>query len=154
MKVSPGLTLQSRESPQAALVVPSALRAPAPPHFHVSGLLLSSTYAYVTLCKACSTALLCELFCVRVFCMGRVCAFPSTKVCASAGPFWVRALHRARACFLPSAPAAFQGGCVTTFRFCSLFPFGASNIAVEGIATSCARGSLRATRSGVPSLPR
>jgi probable phosphoglycerate mutase len=32
---APPLTLQSRGSPQAALVVPSALRAPASPHFHV-----------------------------------------------------------------------------------------------------------------------
>ena len=31
----PPLTLQSRGSPKAALLVPSALRAPAPPHFHV-----------------------------------------------------------------------------------------------------------------------
>jgi hypothetical protein len=31
------LTLQSRGSPQAALVVPFALRAAAPPHFHVRG---------------------------------------------------------------------------------------------------------------------
>ena len=29
------LTLQSRGSPRAALLVPSALRTPAPPHFHV-----------------------------------------------------------------------------------------------------------------------
>jgi hypothetical protein len=148
------LTLQSRGLPQAALVVPSALRAPAPPHFHVSGLLLSSAYAYVTLFKVRSTAPLSKLFCSRAFCMGRVCAFPSAKVCIGASPFWVRALHSARACFLPDAPAAFQGGCVTTFHLFSLVPFGASNIAVEGIATSCACGSLRATRSGVPSLPR
>ena len=29
-----------------------------------------------------------------------------------------------------------------------------ANTTVEGIAKSCALGSLRATRSGVPSLPR
>jgi hypothetical protein len=49
------LTLQSRGSPQAALVVPSALRAPASPHFHVRHmrtrfLLAGSLLLLVTAC--------------------------------------------------------------------------------------------------------
>ena len=157
------LTLQSRGQPKATLLVPSALRAPAAPHFYVRSFLNGPM----------KKALL-DRLAVSLVLRRHSHYQPQSK--AQSSPFGTarrtsrlvaHAKHTTRCPLHGSASserlaeAQAQSPChkheravISAMAYCSVSAFGASNPAVEGTAKSDAFGPLRASRSGCPSLLR